>query len=119
MTYDTIYAHQDKKFDIKAGIKSTALAWGDKTKPIMKGLTVARRFYGFAGFMNSMGPGFYIAGAYAIARLYNQILKSIWTIQRVVGVHLHRILVPGLSFGMELCLTIYCCYLIHLRVFCT
>ena len=76
LTYDTIYAHQDKKFDIKAGIKSTALAWGDKTKPIMKGLTVAQAgFYGFAGFMNSMGPGFYIAGAYAIARLYNQILK--------------------------------------------
>lgn len=25
--------------------------------------------------MNSMGPGFYIAGAYAIARIYNQVLK--------------------------------------------
>ena len=38
--------HIKIKFDIKAGIKSTALAWGDKTKPIMKGLTVAQ-----AGFM--------------------------------------------------------------------
>ncbi|GMG55819.1 unnamed protein product [Ambrosiozyma monospora] len=27
MHYDTIYAHQDKKFDVKAGIGSTALAW--------------------------------------------------------------------------------------------
>ncbi|KAG7663864.1 COQ2 [[Candida] subhashii] len=76
LTYDTIYAHQDKKFDIKAGIKSTALAWGDKTKPIMKGLTAAQAAtYAMVGVMNSMGPGFYIAGAYALARLYNQILK--------------------------------------------
>ncbi|XBW35377.1 hypothetical protein QEN19_000942 [Hanseniaspora menglaensis] len=35
MIYDTIYAHQDKKFDIKANIKSTALKWGSKTKPIL------------------------------------------------------------------------------------
>lgn len=76
LTYDTIYAHQDKKFDIKAGIKSTALAWGDKTKPILKGLTVSQAgLYAFSGFMNSMGPGFYVAGAYAIGRLYKQIIK--------------------------------------------
>lgn len=76
LTYDTIYAHQDKNFDKFAGIKSTALAWGDKTKPILKGLTVAQGgFYAVAGIMNSMGPGFYIAGAYAIARIYNQVLK--------------------------------------------
>ena len=30
--YDTIYAHQDKIDDIKIGVKSTALALGDKTK---------------------------------------------------------------------------------------
>ncbi|CAK9437648.1 uncharacterized protein LODBEIA_P20260 [Lodderomyces beijingensis] len=76
VTYDTIYAHQDKKYDIKAGIKSTALAWGDKSKTIMKGMTIAQAgFYGFAGVMNSMGPGFYIAGAYAIARIYKEIVK--------------------------------------------
>ncbi|RLV89629.1 4-hydroxybenzoate polyprenyltransferase mitochondrial [Spathaspora sp. JA1] len=76
MTYDTIYAHQDKKFDIHAGIKSTALAWGDKSKPILKGLTIAQAgFYTLAGVMNSMGPGFYIAGAVAIGRLYNQLVK--------------------------------------------
>ncbi|KAI5957351.1 COQ2 [Candida jiufengensis] len=87
LTYDTIYAHQDKKFDIKAGIKSTALAWGDKTKPILKGLTVAQAgFYGLAGIMNSMGPGFFIGGAIAITRLYKQIInvdldneKSCWS----------------------------------------
>lgn len=30
--YDTIYAHQDKTDDVKAGIKSTALKFGDNTK---------------------------------------------------------------------------------------
>lgn len=30
--YDTIYGHQDKKDDIKAGVKSTSLKFGDKTK---------------------------------------------------------------------------------------
>ena len=34
--YDTIYAHQDKKDDEKIGVKSTALAFGDKTKEIVR-----------------------------------------------------------------------------------
>ncbi|CEH15566.1 4-hydroxybenzoate polyprenyl transferase [Ceraceosorus bombacis] len=33
--YDTIYAHQDAKDDLATGIKSTALLFGDKTKPIL------------------------------------------------------------------------------------
>ena len=34
--YDSIYSHQDKKDDVKAGIKSTALAWGDDSKYFMR-----------------------------------------------------------------------------------
>jgi 4-hydroxybenzoate polyprenyltransferase len=30
--YDTIYAHQDKQDDIKIGVKSTALLWGEKSR---------------------------------------------------------------------------------------
>ncbi|KAK6198476.1 Coq2 protein [Scheffersomyces amazonensis] len=72
VTYDTIYAHQDKLYDIHAGIKSTALAWGENTKPILRKLTYAQAgCYYFAGIMNSMGPGFYISGTYALWRLYN------------------------------------------------
>ncbi|XGA08542.1 MAG: 4-hydroxybenzoate octaprenyltransferase [Wolbachia endosymbiont of Xenopsylla cheopis] len=37
--YDTIYAHQDKEDDVKIGIKSTAIYFGDKTKLWLK------RFY--------------------------------------------------------------------------
>jgi 4-hydroxybenzoate polyprenyltransferase len=35
--YDTIYAHQDKEDDLMAGLKSTALRFGDKTKPWVTG----------------------------------------------------------------------------------
>lgn len=77
MTYDTIYAHQDKAFDIKAGIKSTALAWGSRTKPILYGLLATQlSLYAFAGFMNGMGPGFYGAAIWGFSRLFSQI-KSV------------------------------------------
>ena len=33
--YDTIYAHQDKEDDALAGVKSSALALGDKTRPFV------------------------------------------------------------------------------------
>ena len=35
MAYDTIYAHQDKDDDILIGVKSTALKFGNKTKPLV------------------------------------------------------------------------------------
>ncbi len=37
LVYDTIYAHQDKVDDVKAGIKSTALRFGEQTKPWLSG----------------------------------------------------------------------------------
>eukprot|EP01137_Pigoraptor_chileana_P033324 Opistho-2@24027 len=33
LVYDTIYAHQDKKDDALVGVKSTALRFGDNTRP--------------------------------------------------------------------------------------
>ncbi|KAK3136517.1 hypothetical protein QOZ80_5BG0437610 [Eleusine coracana subsp. coracana] len=32
LVYDTIYAHQDRKDDLKAGVKSTAIKFGHNTK---------------------------------------------------------------------------------------
>lgn len=32
LVYDTIYAHQDKEDDLKVGVKSTALRFGESTK---------------------------------------------------------------------------------------
>lgn len=33
--FDTIYAHQDREDDVRIGVKSSALALGDKTKPVL------------------------------------------------------------------------------------
>lgn len=41
LIYDTIYAHQDKEDDIKIGVKSTALRFGELTKPWLSGFSVA------------------------------------------------------------------------------
>ncbi|KAH3900756.1 related to 4-hydroxybenzoate polyprenyltransferase, mitochondrial [Saccharomycodes ludwigii] len=78
MIYDTIYAHQDKKFDIKAGIKSTALAWGDSSKKIFYGLgsvqmsLLALTCYN-AGIL--MGPGVLCGLGIFGYRLFNMIKK--------------------------------------------
>lgn len=74
MIYDSIYAHQDKRYDITAGIKSTALAWGDRTKPILYGLyTMQVASFLTAGIMNSMGPFFYLGAAWGFTRWFRQI----------------------------------------------
>lgn len=76
MSYDTVYAHQDKMYDIKAGIKSTALKWQDKSRSIIYGMTaVQASLYGFAGFMNHMGPGFFLFGAYGMTRMFLKLRK--------------------------------------------
>ncbi|CAK9783362.1 4-hydroxybenzoate polyprenyl transferase [Cutaneotrichosporon oleaginosum] len=60
VAYDTIYAHQDKRDDVTAGVKSTALAWGDKSKPIIgtlyTGFVCALTY---AGYAMGAGPLYY------------------------------------------------------------
>ncbi|CAI0415523.1 unnamed protein product [Linum tenue] len=41
LVYDTIYAHQDKEDDLKVGVKSTALRFGDSTKLWITGFGIA------------------------------------------------------------------------------
>uniref|UniRef100_A0A0D9VSS4 4-hydroxybenzoate geranyltransferase n=1 Tax=Leersia perrieri TaxID=77586 RepID=A0A0D9VSS4_9ORYZ len=41
LVYDTIYAHQDKEDDLKVGVKSTALRFGDSTKHWISGFGAA------------------------------------------------------------------------------
>lgn len=42
MIYDTIYAHQDLNDDITAGVKSTAISFGDNAKLVMGGLAIGK-----------------------------------------------------------------------------
>ncbi|CAM9762464.1 unnamed protein product [Ectocarpus fasciculatus] len=41
LVYDTLYGHQDKADDKRLGIRSTALLFGDRTKPILTGFGAA------------------------------------------------------------------------------
>ncbi|KAK9191329.1 hypothetical protein WN943_019941 [Citrus x changshan-huyou] len=41
LVYDTIYAHQDKEDDLKVGVKSTALRFGDSSKEWTTGFGIA------------------------------------------------------------------------------
>lgn len=41
IVYDTIYAHQDKNDDVTAGVKSTALLFGEHSKPVLTGFAAS------------------------------------------------------------------------------
>ena len=59
--YDTIYAHQDREDDALIGIKSTALLFGDRTKPMLSLFyALAVVLIGIAGFLAGAGPVFAI-----------------------------------------------------------
>ncbi|KAG6844178.1 hypothetical protein H0H87_009148 [Tephrocybe sp. NHM501043] len=61
MWYDTIYACQDKRDDVKAGVKSTALLFGTWIKPILFGFASAlvASLY-IAGVMTNMGTYYHL-----------------------------------------------------------
>jgi 4-hydroxybenzoate polyprenyltransferase len=74
--YDTIYAHQDREDDALIGIKSTALLFGARTKPMLAlfyGLAVI--LIGLAGFFAGAGVVFALGLAAFAAHLAWQIVR--------------------------------------------
>jgi 4-hydroxybenzoate polyprenyltransferase len=62
--YDTIYAHQDKKDDIKIGVKSTALRLGEQTKIWLTAFSVGMiTNLGIAGYVTDQTWPFFLAVA--------------------------------------------------------
>lgn len=62
LSYDTIYAYQDKKDDEKLGMKSTALYFGDTTKSWLKRFyLISLMTWLYAGILSSLNNIFYIA----------------------------------------------------------
>jgi 4-hydroxybenzoate polyprenyltransferase len=60
--YDTIYAHQDREDDALIGIKSTALLFGERTKPILIAFFAAAvLLIGRAAYLAGAGPVFWLA----------------------------------------------------------
>ncbi|MCJ1405576.1 hypothetical protein MMC11_008804 [Xylographa trunciseda] len=61
MIYDTIYAHQDLKDDRKAGIKSLAVLYGDRTKSLLWQLLALMLAMLIAcGTLSEMGISYYV-----------------------------------------------------------
>ncbi|KAH9912834.1 UbiA prenyltransferase [Fomitopsis serialis] len=59
--FDTIYACQDRRDDIKAGIRSTAVLFGDYIKPILTLFAIAFvACLGIAGYMNGHGLPYFL-----------------------------------------------------------
>jgi 4-hydroxybenzoate polyprenyltransferase len=74
--YDTIYAHQDREDDALIGIKSTALLFGDRTKPMLTifyGLAVG--LIGLAGALAGAGALFWLGLAAFAVHLAWQIVR--------------------------------------------
>ncbi len=68
--YDTIYAHQDKEDDALIGVKSTALALGEKTKPWIHAFyLLAVAGFAAAGALADIAWPFY-AGLGAVSLLF-------------------------------------------------
>jgi 4-hydroxybenzoate polyprenyltransferase len=74
--YDTIYAHQDTEDDALIGVKSTALLFGARTKPMLAlFFAIAVALIGVAGYMAGGGVVLAIGLAAFAAHLAWQIAR--------------------------------------------
>ncbi|ESQ54984.1 hypothetical protein EUTSA_v10025345mg [Eutrema salsugineum] len=74
LVYDTIYAHQDKEDDVKVGVKSTALRFGDNTKLWLTGFgTASMGFLALSGLSADLGWQYYASLVAASGQLGWQI----------------------------------------------
>ncbi len=74
--YDTIYAHQDREDDAFIGLKSTALLFGERTKPILSAFySAAVILIGLAGWLAGAGNVFALGLAAFAAHLGWQIWR--------------------------------------------
>nr|QDM39193.1 4-hydroxybenzoate geranyltransferase-like protein 05 [Lithospermum erythrorhizon] len=77
LVYDTIYAHQDKEDDAKAGVKSTALRFGDLTKQWVSAFAIATIIaLALSGYNANISWPYYIFLAIGAGQLTWQI----WTV---------------------------------------
>ena len=83
VSYDMIYAHMDIRDDVRAGIKSIALAHEHDTKAILSGLsTIQIGLLATAGYLSGAGPVFFLGScggaALTLATMINRVrLKEV------------------------------------------
>ncbi|KAF9075998.1 4-hydroxybenzoate polyprenyl transferase [Rhodocollybia butyracea] len=77
LVYDSIYAHQDKKDDVTAGIRSTALLFGSQSRLILSGLSVSSMsFIALAGYLNAQTAPFYLGVGLATIQLAHVLVRT-------------------------------------------
>lgn len=78
IVYDSIYAHQDKHDDIHAGIRSTALLFGDTyTRPIISAFSLSSlSLVSYAGYLADHGAPFYLGVGVAGVQLARVIWRT-------------------------------------------
>ncbi|KAJ4958833.1 hypothetical protein NE237_025944 [Protea cynaroides] len=96
IVYDTIYAHQDKEDDLKVGVKSTALRFGDLTKNWVTGFAIACiSSLTLCGFNADIGWPYYASLMAASGHLAWQI----WTVDLSSRADCNRMFVSNKWFG--------------------
>ncbi|KAI0775968.1 4-hydroxybenzoate polyprenyl transferase [Trametes elegans] len=77
LVYDSVYAHQDKKDDVNMGIKSTALLFGERTRPILSALSVSSlSLISYAGYLNGHTALFYGGVGLAATQLARVLIQT-------------------------------------------
>jgi 4-hydroxybenzoate polyprenyltransferase len=77
IAYDTIYAHQDREDDALLGLKSTALLFGERTKPALASFfSIAVLFIGLAAWTAGAG----MVAALGLAAFALHLAWQIWRI---------------------------------------
>ncbi|CAL2232811.1 unnamed protein product [Prunus armeniaca] len=96
LVYDTIYAHQDKEDDVKIGVKSTALRFGDSTKKWLTGFGImCITSLALAGYNAKLGWAYYASLGVASGHLAWQI----WTADLSSPLDCNRKFVSNKWFG--------------------
>lgn len=96
LVYDTIYAHQDKEDDLKVGVKSTALRFGDSTKEWVGGFgIVCISSLALSGFNADIGWPYYVF----LAAASGQLAWQIWTVDISSRADCNRKFVSNKWFG--------------------
>lgn len=68
---------QDKTDDVQVGIRSTALLFGEHTRPILSALSVSSlSLITYAGYMNAQGPLFYAGTGLAALQLARVLART-------------------------------------------
>lgn len=77
LVYDSIYAHQDKTDDVRVGIRSTALLFGEHTRSILAAFSASSvSCIALAGYLNAQGAPFFLGTGLAAAQLVRIIHRT-------------------------------------------